>query len=105
MTHFPYGGELGFIGVFTVISLLPYYLRGIKIAINISDMFGSLLAIGITSQLAIQVILNIGVVTSSIPPTGVSLPFISSGGTSLIMFMAEVGVLLNISRYSKYERI
>lgn len=98
--------ELGFIGVLLVISLFAIFIwRGIKIAINISDMFGSLLAIGITSQLAIQVILNIGVVTSSIPPTGVSLPFISSGGTSLIMFMAEVGVLLNISRYSKYERI
>ena len=98
--------ELGFIGVLLVLSLFALFIwRGVKIAVNTSDMFGSLMAIGITALIAIQAILNIAVVTSSIPPTGVSLPFISSGGTSLIMFMAEVGILLNISRYSKYDRI
>ena len=62
------------------------------------DMFGSLIAVGITSQVAIQVILNIAVVTSSIPATGVPLPFFSYGGTALFFLLCEMGVLLNISR-------
>ena len=62
------------------------------------DMFGSLIAVGITSLIAIQVIINIAVVTSSMPVTGMPLPFFSYGGTSLLILLCEIGVLLNISR-------
>jgi cell division protein FtsW len=61
-------------------------------------MFGSLIAVGITSLIAIQVIINIAVVTSSMPVTGMPLPFFSYGGTSLLILLCEIGVLLNISR-------
>ncbi len=65
------------------------------------DMFGSLLAVGITSLVGIQAIINIAVVTSSIPNTGMPLPFFSYGGTSLVILLCAVGVLLNISRQAK----
>lgn len=98
--------ELGFIGIVGVLLLFALFIwRGIKISLNASDAFGSLMATGITSLIAIQTILNIGVVTASLPATGVSLPFFSAGGTALIMFMGEVGILLNISRYSRYDRL
>jgi cell division protein FtsW len=98
--------ELGFIGVFAVLLLFLIFIwRGIKIAMNAPDVFGSLLAVGITSLIGIQALFNIAVVSKAVPPTGVSLPFFSSGGTSLILFLVEVGILLNISRYSKYDRI
>jgi cell division protein FtsW len=97
--------ELGFIGVLAVLLLFLILIwRGIKVAMNAPDTFGSLLAIGITSIFAVQSLLNIAVVTSSVPPTGVSLPFFSYGGTSLVLFMGEIGILLNISRYSGYEK-
>ena len=67
------------------------------------DMFGSLLAVGITSLVAVQVIINIAVVTSSIPVTGMPLPFFSYGGTALVILLCAVGVLLNISRSSQKE--
>lgn len=70
-------------------------------AINAPDMFGTLVAAGITSLIGIQVIINIGVVTSTFPVTGMALPFFSYGGTSLMMLLCAVGVLLNISRHSK----
>ncbi len=98
--------ELGFIGVFAVLALFAIFIwRGIKVAVNAPDVFGSLVAAGVTSLIAIQTLLNVAVVTSSAPPTGVSLPFFSFGGTSLIMFMTEAGILMNISRYSRYKRI
>lgn len=98
--------ELGFIGVATIIVLfLIFTWRGIKVAMNAPDLFGSLTAIGITSLIAVQTVLNIAVVTSSVPPSGVSLPFFSYGGTSLVVIMGGVGVLLNISRYSNYSRL
>jgi cell division protein FtsW len=98
--------ELGFIGVIAVLLLfLAFIWRGIKIAVNTPDTYGSLLATGVTSLIAVQSLFNIAVVTNTVPPTGVSLPFISSGGTSLLFYMLEVGILLNISRYSNYERI
>ena len=75
--------------------------QGIKIACNAVDRFGSYLATGVTSVIASQVLINIAVVTGSIPPTGVPLPFISSGGTALVVFMAAIGILLNIHRQSK----
>ncbi|OQB24626.1 MAG: Lipid II flippase FtsW [Firmicutes bacterium ADurb.Bin182] len=93
------GEELGFIGCVLVMSAYFFLIyRGIRTALKCKDRFGSLLAGGITVVLAIQVAVNIGVATSSIPPTGQTLPFISAGGTSLFIFLAAVGVLLNVSR-------
>lgn len=98
--------ELGFIGVITVMLLFLIFIwRGVKISMNAPDVFGSLAAIGITSLVAVQVIVNVAVVTSSMPVTGMPLPFFSFGGTSLVFLMCGVGILLNISRYSSYERI
>jgi len=91
--------ELGFVGcVFVIILFAILIWRGILIAMKAPDMFGSLMAVGITSLIAIQVIINIAVVTSSMPVTGMPLPFFSYGGTSLLILLCEVGVLLNISR-------
>lgn len=98
--------ELGFIGVVFVLLMFSILIwRGIKIAATAEDLFGTLLATGITTIIAIQLILNIAVVTHSIPTTGVSLPFISAGGTSLLFLMGSVGILLNISKHANYERI
>ena len=74
--------------------------RGVLIAMRSPDMFGSLMAIGITALIAIQVIINVAVVTSSMPATGMPLPFFSYGGTSLFFLLCEMGILLNISRAS-----
>ncbi len=93
--------ELGLIGSALIIALFVLLvLRGIRIAMNAPDKFGMLTAIGITAQIAIQVSLNIAVVTSSVPNTGVSLPFFSYGGTSMLVLLCEMGIMLNISRYS-----
>lgn len=98
--------EFGFFGVVTVMILFCMFVwRGIKIAMNAPDLFGSLVAVGITSLVGIQVIINIAVVTSSMPVTGMPLPFFSYGGTSLVFLLLAVGILLNISRYGKYERM
>lgn len=98
--------ELGFIGVLAVLLLFLIFIwRGIKIAMNAPDVFGSLVATGITALIAVQSLFNVAVVSKAVPPTGVSLPFFSSGGSSLVLFLLEVGILLNISRYSSYERI
>lgn len=95
------GEELGFVGCAIVIILFAIFIwRGIVIAMKAPDMFGSLIAIGITSLVAIQVIINIAVVTSSMPVTGMPLPFFSYGGTALFILLCEVGILLNISRAS-----
>ena len=95
------GEELGYVGCLILIAVyLVLIWRGIHIALNAPDMFGTLLASGITIMLALQVILNIAVVTSSMPPTGITLPFISYGGNALMLFMGSMGILLNISRHS-----
>ncbi len=95
------GEELGFIGACLVILLFILFIwRGLKVAITSPDPFGSLLAAGIVCGVGIQAIINIGVVTSSLPVTGITLPFVSFGGTSLVFTLLGVGVLLNISRYS-----
>jgi cell division protein FtsW len=95
------GEELGFIGCFIVIIFYIVIIwRGFRIAINASDLFGSFLAVGITALIGIQALIHIAVVTSSMPPTGIALPFISAGGTSLMIFMASIGILLNISKNS-----
>lgn len=94
------GEELGYLGVLLLIALYCLFIwRGIHIALNAPDQFGLLLASGIVLMVAIQVILNIAVVTSSMPPTGINLPFISYGGNALLIFMFSAGVLLNISRH------
>lgn len=96
--------ELGFIGALSVIALFAVFVwRGFVIGKNAPDAFSGIVAIGITAKVAIQVLLNIAVVTNSIPNTGISLPFFSYGGSSLLMLFIEMGVLLSISRYS-YRR-
>ncbi len=97
--------ELGFFGcVFVMLLFLVFIWRGIKVAMNAPDVFGSLMATGITSLIGLQFLFNVAVVTNSIPSTGISLPFFSYGGTSLMFLMIGVGILLNISRFSNYER-
>lgn len=95
--------ELGFIGGSFVLLLFALLLwRGIRVALGAQDLYGSFLAVGIISMVAIQVMINIGVVTGLMPVTGITLPFLSYGGSSLTLMLMAVGVLLNISRYSKY---
>jgi cell division protein FtsW len=92
------GEELGFVGCTAIIILFLILIqRGIKIAIHAKDVYGTLLAVGITSVIAIQAMINIAVVTGAIPVTGVPLPFISSGGSSLVINLTAMGILLNIS--------
>lgn len=93
--------ELGFVGCAIVFILFAIFIwRGILIAMKAPDMFGSLVAVGITTLVGIQVIINVAVVTSSMPATGMQLPFFSYGGTALFILLCEVGVLLSISRAS-----
>ena len=97
--------ELGLAGAFCVIALFAIMLsRIIHIAQNAPDLFGSLLATGVFAHIAIQVVLNIAVVTNFIPNTGVSLPFISYGGSASILLLLELGVVFNISSQIKLER-
>lgn len=94
------GEELGFVGGSLVMVLFLILIwRGIRIALTAPDLFGCLLATGITAAIGIQTVINIAVVTSSMPATGLPLPFISAGGSSLAFFMASIGLLLNISKY------
>ncbi len=91
--------ELGFIGSVTIILLFVLLIiRGMRIAMNAPDSLGGLMGVGITSLFGIEFLLNIAVVTKSIPTTGIPLPFFSSGGTSLLFMMVAMGILLNISR-------
>ena len=94
--------ELGFIGALLVIFLfVALLLRGIYVAANARDKFGSMLVVGVIVQITLQAALNIAVVTNTIPNTGISLPFFSSGGTSLVMLLCEMGVVLNVSRQAR----
>lgn len=98
--------ELGLFGAVGLILLFMLVLwRMMVIANNAPDLFGSLIVIGVMSHIAIQVILNIAVVTNSIPNTGVTLPFISYGGTSFAILMCEVGLVLGVSRKIRLENI
>jgi cell division protein FtsW len=100
------GEELGFIGSAMIVALfLGLAFRGFRLARRTQDVYGALLATGITTWLVLQAMINIGATTGSIPYTGVPLPFISYGGTSLVISMAAVGVLLNISRYIQEPEI
>lgn len=92
--------ELGFIGAMIVIALfIMLIIRGYWIAMHARDKFGAMLVVGITTQIGLQVFLNIGVVTGVLPVTGASLPFFSYGGTALLILLAEIGVVLSVSRY------
>ena len=93
--------ELGFVGACAVVGLFVLLLcRGITIAAHAPDRFGALLVVGFVVQVALQAVLNVAVVTNTIPNTGISLPFFSSGGTSLMMLLGEMGVVLGVSRGS-----
>jgi cell division protein FtsW len=95
--------ELGFIGGSFVLLLFSLLLwRGIRIALGAPDLYGSFLAVGIIAMVAIQVMINIGVVTGLMPVTGITLPFLSYGGSSLTLMLMAIGVLLNISRHARY---
>src|SRR5690606_23087246 len=96
--------ELGLFGVMFVLLLLSYIIfRGFQIARKCPDSFGSLLAIGISSMIAIQTFINLGGLTGIIPITGVTLPFISYGGSSLLLLLLSMGVLLNVSMFTNYH--
>ena len=99
------GEELGFLGALTVILLFIVVIwRGIRIALNIDDLFGCLLATGIVGLIIVQTLIHIAVVTSSMPTTGIPLPLVSYGGTSLVVYLSSIGILLNISRHVKTDR-
>lgn len=100
------GEEIGFIG--TILLMAVFFVlvyRLIKIALGAKDRFGAMLVSGVAFIIAVQTLLNIAVVTGSIPPTGLPLPFISSGGTSVMVFMAGIGICLNVLRQSKGEDV
>lgn len=97
--------ELGLVGAIVIILLFCLLVwRGFTIAMHAKDKFGSLLAIGLTFQVGLQAMLNIWVVTNTIPNTGISLPFFSYGGTSLLFLLAEMGIVLNISKQSTIDK-
>mgnify|MGYP003294996489 CR=1 FL=1 len=98
--------ELGFIGaLFIIVLFILLVWRGFVIGLNCKDKFGSLLAMGLVFQVGLQAALNIGVVTDVLPNTGISLPFFSYGGTSLMMLLFQMGMVLSISRYSKIKKV
>lgn len=95
------GEELGFIGMMVVLGLLALLLwRGLRIARRAADPFGSLLAAGVLAWIGFQTVINVGGITQRLPLTGIPLPFLSYGGSSLVMTLTAVGVLLSVSRYA-----
>lgn len=97
--------ELGLIGAMFIVILFALLVwRGFTIAMRAPDKFGALLSIGLTFQVGLQAMLNIWVVTNTIPNTGISLPFFSYGGTSLMILLAEMGIVLSVSRASSLEK-
>lgn len=97
--------ELGIIGALAILLLYVLLLwRLFVVAVNARDLFGSLICVGIMVHIAMQVLINIAVVTNTIPSTGIPLPFISYGGTSLVVLMAEMGIALSVSNRIEYER-
>ena len=94
--------ELGLVGATLIMALFAMLIiRGFWLAIHARDRFGSLLVVGVTTQIALQTFLNIAVVTNLIPNTGISLPFFSYGGTALAIQLVEVGIVLSVSRQIK----
>ena len=97
--------EMGiFGGIALVLLFLMLLWRMMVIANNAPDLFGSLLVVGVMAHIAIQVILNIAVVTNTIPNTGITLPFISFGGSAVLIQLAEVGIVMNVARRIEYQR-
>jgi cell division protein FtsW len=100
------GEEIGFIGLLAILGLFAFFIsRSVLVTLRSRDRFSMLLCIGIVSWIAGQTLINIGGITRTIPLTGVPMPFLSYGGSSLIMVMAAVGVLLSVSRYNSGERV
>ncbi len=98
------GEELGFVGCFLLLAVYLFLTwRFARIAMQAPDTFGMLLGTGITAMLGIQVLLNVAVVTSSMPATGIALPFVSYGGNALLLFMGSAGIMLNIAKQRKRE--
>ena len=100
------GEEVGFVGSLCLLIIyIVVIVIGYKIALNAKDRFGTYLAFGITSVIACQLLINVAVVTGSIPPTGIPLPFMSAGSSSLIVFLGAIGILCNISKRSEHSQI
>lgn len=100
------GEEFGFIGcLLLILVLIALIYLIIKVALRAKDRFGCLLSVGVASVIGVQILINLAVVTGSIPPTGVPLPFISAGSTSLLVFMSAIGVVLNVDRQSRKSKI
>ena len=98
--------EFGFMGGVTLISFFLFFtIRGLKIAVRIDDLFGRMLVVGLVMLIVTQAFVNIGAMLGVIPLTGIPLPFISHGGSALLMVMIEVGIILNVSRYQKRSLI
>lgn len=99
------GEELGFIGcVFVILAFVIFAWRGLRISMNTEDFFASQTALGMTTLVLVQFMIHVAVATSSMPPTGRALPFISAGGSSLMFLLFSMGILLNISKYSSTYR-
>ena len=97
--------ELGFVGAVLIIGLfLLLVYRGVVIGLSAKSRFGALMAMGLVFQIGLQVVLNIAVATDSMPNTGISLPFFSYGGTSLVMLLAEMGIVMSVSRTGKINK-
>ena len=93
------GEELGFVGSVLILCVYICIIAiGIKISLQAKDRLGTYISAGITAVIAIQLLINIAVVTGSIPPTGIPMPFISAGGTSLSVFMGAIGILCNVGK-------
>ena len=100
------GEELGFVGVLCVVGLLAFFCyRGLTLAIKADDLFGRYLVVGLTSLICLEAVLNIGVVLGLLPPKGMTLPFISYGGSSLVMSLFAVGIILSVSAHRCGENI
>lgn len=96
--------ELGIFGVLFVLTLLAFIvLKGLYIARKCTDPFGTLIAVGVSSMIAIQTAVNLGGVTGLIPITGVTLPFVSYGGSSLLVLLISMGLLVNVSMFVNYR--
>lgn len=94
--------ELGMFGAVCIIAVFVLLIwKCVMIAMNAVDMYGSLLVVGIVTHIAVQVLINIAVVTNFFPPTGVPLPFISYGGTSITLLLCEMGIVLSVARQIK----
>ena len=97
--------ELGFIGAALIIIIFAMLVwRGFVISLRAKDKFGAMLAAGLTVQVGLQAALNIAVVTNTIPNTGISMPFFSYGGTALLMLLAQMGIVLSVSRSTAMEK-